>query len=73
MSFKEINPTQEFGSSILFNEEEKQLFKQDCPHCHSEEVKVHFHYKTKNNGKRKMFICQECESLFSETYIIFSD
>jgi transposase-like protein len=34
----------------------------------SEEVKIHSHYKTKNNGERKILICQECESLFSETY-----
>ena len=27
-------------------------------------MKIHSHYKTKNNGERKIRICQECESLF---------
>ena len=40
----------------------------ECPHCHNEEIKIHSYYQTKNNGERKIFICQECESLFSETY-----
>jgi len=68
MSIQEISPIQEFNDSIFSNGKEKELFKRDCPHCHSEEVKIHSHYKTKNNGERKILICQECESLFSETY-----
>ena len=31
-------------------------------------TKIHSYYETKNNGERKMFICQECGSVFSETY-----
>ena len=68
MSVQEINPIQEFNSSIFPNGKEKELFKRNCPHCHNEEVKIHSHYKTKNNGERKILICQECESLFSEMY-----
>ena len=68
MSIQEINLIQEFNNSIFPNGKEKELFKRDCPHCHSEEVKIHSYYKTKNNGERKMFICQECGSVFSETY-----
>ena len=68
MSVQEINPIQDFTDSIFPNGKEKELFKRDCPHCHSEEIKIHSYYQTKNNGKRKIFICQECESLFSETY-----
>jgi transposase-like protein/IS1 family transposase len=68
MPVQEINPIQDFTDSIFPNGKEKELFKRDCPHCHSEEIKIHSYYQTKNNGKRKIFICQECESLFSETY-----
>lgn len=68
MSVQEINPSQELNNSIFSNGREKELFKRDCPHCHSKEVTVYSHYQTKNNGERKIFICQECESLFSETY-----
>jgi len=68
MSVQEINPIQDFTDSIFPNGKEKELFKRDCPHCHSEEIKNHSYYQTKNNGERKIFICQECESLFSETY-----
>ena len=68
MSVQEINPIQDFTDSIFPNGKEKELFKRDCPHCHSEEIKIHSYYQTKNNGERKIFICQECESLFSETY-----
>ena len=68
MPVQEISPIQEFNDSIFSNGKEKELLKRGCPHCHSEEVKIHSHYKTKNNGERKIFICQECESLFSETY-----
>ena len=68
MSVQKINPIREFNNSIFSNGKEKELFKRDCPHCHSEEVKIYSHYETKNNGERKIFICQECESLYSETY-----
>ena len=68
MSVQEINPIQDFTDSIFPNGKEKELFKRDCPHCHNEEIKIHSYYQTKNNGERKIFICQECESLFSETY-----
>jgi transposase-like protein/IS1 family transposase len=68
MSVQEINRIQDFTDSIFPNGKEKELFKRDCPHCHSEEIKIHSYYQTKNNGERKIFICQECESLFSETY-----
>jgi len=68
MSVQEINLVQEFNNSIFPKGKEKELFKRDCPYCHSEEVKIHSDYQTKNNGERKIFICQECESLFSETY-----
>jgi len=56
MSVQEINPRQELNDSICFNGKEKELFKRDCPHCHSEEVTVYSHYQTKNNGERKIFI-----------------
>jgi transposase-like protein len=52
----------------LYQEEEEALFKKNCPHCYSEKVKIHSHYQTKDNGERKMFICQECRSCFAETY-----
>jgi len=68
MSVQEINPIQEFSDSIYPKGKEQELFKRNCPHCHSKEVRVNSHYQTKNNGERKIFICQECESLFSETY-----
>ena len=42
--------------------------KKNCPHCYSEKVNIHSHYQTKGNGERKMFICQECTSCFTETY-----
>jgi len=65
---QEINPMQEFTNSIFSKMKEKELLKRDCPHYHSEEVKIYSHYKTKNNGDREIFICQKCESYFSETY-----
>jgi transposase-like protein/IS1 family transposase len=68
MSVQEINPIQEFNNSIFPNGREKELFKRDCPYCHSEEIKIHSNYQTKNNGERKIFICQKCGSLYSETY-----
>lgn len=68
MSNQEMDSMQEFTSSVFCKMKEKELFKRDCPHCHSEEVKIFSHYKTKNNGDRKIFICQKCESCFSETY-----
>jgi DNA-directed RNA polymerase subunit M/transcription elongation factor TFIIS len=71
MSVQEINPRQELNDSIFSNGKEKELFKRDCPHCHSKEVTVYSHYQTKNNGERKMFICQECESLFQGKRILF--
>ena len=52
----------------LCQEKEDALFKKNCPHCYSENVKIHSHYQTKGNGERKMFICQECSSCFAETY-----
>ncbi len=52
----------------LCQEKEDALFKNNCPHCYSENVKIHSHYQTKGNGERKMFICQECSSCFAETY-----
>ena len=68
MPVQEINPIQDFTDSIFPNGKEKELFKRDCPHCHSEEVKIHSYDETKNNGERKILICQECEFLYSETY-----
>ena len=68
MSVQEINLIQEFNNSIFPNSREQELFKRDCPHCHSEKIKIHSNYQTKNNGERKIFICQKCGSLFSETY-----
>ena len=44
MLVQEISPIQEFNDSIFFNGKEKELFKRDCPHCHSEKVEIHFHY-----------------------------
>jgi transposase-like protein len=52
----------------LRQEKEEALFQKNCPHCYSEKVKIHSHYQTKGNGERKMFICQECTSCFTETY-----
>ncbi len=52
----------------LRQEKEEALFQKNCPHCYSENVKIHSHYQTKGNGERKMFICQECSSCFAETY-----
>jgi transposase-like protein len=68
MTVQEISPIQEFTDCIFSNGKEKELFKRDCPHCHGEEVKIYSHYETKNNGERKIFICQKCEFLYSEAY-----
>ena len=56
MSVQEINLIQEFNNSIFPNGKEQELFKRDCPHCHSEKIKIHSNYQTKNNGERKIFI-----------------
>ena len=52
----------------LYQEKEDTLFQKNCPHCYSENVKIHSHYQTTGNGERKMFICQDCRSCFTETY-----
>ena len=52
----------------LCQEKEAGLFKKNCPHCYSEKVKIHSHYQTKENGERKMLLCQECKSYFAETH-----
>ena len=52
----------------LCQDEEAGLFKKNCPHCYSEKVKIHSHYQTKENGERKMLLCQECKSYFAETH-----
>lgn len=43
------------------------LFSFKCPNCQSENVHVAYEYNTASNGSRKMFICRECSSSFSET------
>ena len=68
MLFQGINPIQDFNDSLFSDGKEKDIFKRDCPYCYSEEVKIYSRYQTKNNGERKIFICQGCESVFSETY-----
>jgi len=65
-------PTLKKGSIDILNDArlcpEEVLFKKNCPHCYSENVKIPSHYQTKGNGERKMFICQDCSSYFAETH-----
>ena len=68
MSKQENNSTEAF-TDILFNRDGiPDLFMQNCPHCYSENVEFKRHYKTKNNGQRTLYTCQNCEACFSETY-----
>ena len=60
-----IEVLNEIGS---YREKEESLFNNSCPHCYSQKTKIHSRYQTKNNGERKMLICEECGSYFSETY-----
>jgi len=65
---EEINFTDVF-TSILFNGEgQPDIFMQNCPHCHSADVKIDSKYKTKHNGERTLYACQDCGASFSETY-----
>ena len=38
-----------------------------CPKCSSKDLKVKDQYKTINNGKRNLLICEKCRCCFSET------
>ncbi|UXE60304.1 MAG: hypothetical protein KA717_32715 [Woronichinia naegeliana WA131] len=40
----------------LCQEKEDALFKKNCPHCYSENVKIHSYYQTKGNGELKTHI-----------------
>ena len=42
--------------------------KQSCPSCRSDDFRFRQSYKTKNNGERKIFICRQCHTSFSETF-----
>jgi len=65
---EEINSTETF-TSILFNEEGKpDIFMQNCPHCHSADVKIGNKYETKQNGECTLYAYQNCGASFSETY-----
>ena len=44
------------------------IFKQNCPQCHREDVKFGSQYETKNNGERILYHCPDCGAYFSETY-----
>jgi transcription elongation factor Elf1 len=59
-----IEVLNELGSC---REKEDSLFNNNCPHCYSQKTKIHSRYQTKSNGERKMLICEECGSYFSET------
>ncbi len=44
-----------------------ELTKVRCPECKSQEVKEHSWYETKNNGRRILYECCCCKTIFSET------
>ena len=56
-------------TDILFNGEGKpDIFMQNCPHCHSEDIEFVRKYQTKHNGERDLHSCRNCGKCFSETY-----
>jgi transposase-like protein len=38
-----------------------------CPFCNSEKCYFHQHYETRQNGERKLYKCEDCHEIFSET------
>lgn len=65
---EEIHCTEAFTGILLNGEGKPDLFMQNCPDCHSADVKVNSTYKTKQNGERSLYACQTCGVSFSETY-----
>jgi transposase-like protein len=63
-----INPTAAFTDTLFNGEGTPDIFRRNCPHCHRENVEFDSHYETKNNGEHTLYICQDCETRFSETY-----
>jgi len=43
------------------------LFKYCCPKCYSNDIRMNYEYNTISNGSRKMLICKDCKTSFSET------
>jgi transposase-like protein len=50
-----------------------ELIKIRCPECKSQAVKEHSSYETKNNGKRMLYECCCCKTIFSETKTTFHE
>jgi len=44
-----------------------KLSQENCPHCGCSKLKIHSVYDTKNNGKRNLYKCKECNLCFSMT------
>jgi transposase-like protein len=68
MSILKKNSIEILNDVGLCQDKETGLFKKNCPHCYSKKVKIHSQYQTKENGERKMLLCQECKSYFAETH-----
>ncbi len=43
------------------------LFEHRCPECFSNHIRFDYDYSTISNGVRKMFVCKDCDTCFSET------
>jgi len=63
-----INSTEAFTDNLFNGGGTPDIFRRNCPHCHSEDVKFDSHYETKNNGERTLYSCQDCGAYFAETY-----
>lgn len=44
-----------------------ELLETRCPHCQSARVEEHRIYQTKHHGQRRLYQCQDCRGVFSET------
>ena len=44
-----------------------EIFHKKCPGCRSTNVKAYKTYMTKNHGRRQLYQCEGCNTVFSET------
>jgi len=44
-----------------------ELLVMDCPYCSSSHLRVHCTYQTQSQGRRTLYVCQDCLASFSET------
>jgi transposase-like protein/IS1 family transposase len=68
MSKSEMNSLDTFSNFAQTEGVGPSLFLHNCPTCRSETVKPSHQYQTQHNGKRTIYVCQDCGTCFSETY-----